>query len=253
MKEQNVDVKKVSSDSFRNYVERTYFNGRDKSYYQQSPVFQAVRLCVNSNSIDEYYEFIEEEYRVHGVPHIEKRPEFHVCEEDKRSLLDEFILTTMKKFPPGCNERNPQESGYDYVDGYLNGSQGCVTRKRNLRDRVSKNLQPSDIYQIVEDSHMPGNDIHAQVENYIKMTMLNDMIKSSDIRFPGCGIDIVNDYISTGGKNCITSAVGKARELTKSLKPSDVKQLFSDFGVSDINQYAEKYYQSTNKSTYGKS
>ena len=55
-------------------------------------------------------------------------------------------------------------------------------------------------------------------------------------------------YIEKGKSTYITNSIDNARCLTKSLSPNDIKRLFKELNVSDINEYVMYYYNGDKKS-----
>lgn len=160
----------------------------------------------------------------------------------KKKLFDELILTTMKKYYLGSDIGNPDLSGIDYICAFVNGDIRAVTRDNNLRERVMKiGLNNDDISRIIENSAVANTEY--ALDNYIKMVMLNEMIRCSYERFPGRGNVAVNEYIYTGRSISITNSVGRARILTKTLRPEDINDLFQSLGVTNLDEYIKYYYK----------
>ena len=160
--------------------------------------------------------------------------------EGKKALFDEYIITMMKKYQRGYDKFYSSASGFDFIHHYLNGNIDGVTRNNNLRNRVSGNLDINDVYQIIRDSGLTGT-IH-DIDNYIRIVMLNEIIRCSEIKFSNDGQSQVQEYIDSGNNIYITNSVGHARVLTYSLSSDEIKKLFADLGVRNIEEYMRNYY-----------
>ena len=170
--------------------------------------------------------------------------------EDKEELFKELILTTLKKYPKGFDDNDPELSGLDYIMHFLRGNINGVPRDNNLRDRVKNNLTSDDIVNLLNVNHIPGVDLSQKLNIYVKMIMLNEMIRCSEIRFPNHGLDQVNEFINTGNLKFITGNVDNARNLAKTLGPDGIDVLFRSVGVPDIYRYAEVYFTDTKEVNY---
>jgi hypothetical protein len=159
----------------------------------------------------------------------------------KEELFNEFILTTMKKYPLGYDENNKSISGYNFIKGFLCGNINCVTRDRNLRERVRTGLSVDDIEDIVDSKNIPGVSFDDKVYKYIQIIMLNYMIKCTEIRF-GSYSSNINSFIRKKDKMYITNKVGGAREIAKTLDGMQIRKLFYSLGVGDLGDYVKNYY-----------
>ena len=72
--------------------------------------------------------------------------------------------------------------------------------------------------------------------------MLNEIIRCTEIRFPGSSIQYINEYIRTGNINLITDKIDNARNLAKTLTPNIISSLFNYLGIQTINDYINHYY-----------
>ena len=222
-------------DSLRNY----------KHYERRDPelVLGLIKLSLSSNNIMDYYNYYSNNcLRKHAVS--QKEP---FATDDKTELFHEFILTTVKKYPKGFDEKHKEISGIDYLNSYFKGYTTAVTRDNGLRDRVTKNLSVDDINQIVFNSGIVGNTIEIKRRKYIKMVLLNELIRCSIVKYGPNGFWQVQSYIDEGKKSYITYSVDKARIITETLSPQEIKKLLSDLNVNNISEYMQYYYSNTKK------
>ena len=101
---------------------------------------------------------------------------------------------------------------------------------------------------IAKQNNIPGNTNIDIILNYIKTTILNEIIKCCEIRNPGYGILQVQEYLNSGSLKFITEGVGNTRTLAKNLDPNMIHNLFINLGVQNIEEYVKYYYKNKNKS-----
>ena len=111
----------------------------------------------------------------------------------------------------------------------------------------NKNLSVDDINQIVFNSGIVGNTIEIKRRKYIKMVLLNELIRCSIVKYGPNGFWQVQSYIDEGKKSYITYSVDKARIITETLSPQEIKKLLSDLNVNNISEYMQYYYSNTKK------
>ena len=201
------------------------------------------KLSLETNKIEDYYDYIENSKK-NNYSLYTNSGQINYQREDKKELLKEFILTTMKKYPLGFDINNPNLSGINYIISYLNGDINSISEENNLRYRVSNLLKSSDIKSIISSSIIPlfDNNYNYQVYYYIYAMMLNEIIRCTEIRFPGSSIQYINEYIRTGNLNLITDKIDNARNLAKTLTPNIISSLFNYLGIQTINDYINYYY-----------
>lgn len=245
------DIEDINFHSFSSYVDSFSKNSNNYvfladgySHVEDAKcVVELLKRSLKSNDLKEYDEF----YKV--ARDVNKRRMFGKNEvnnefDEKKQLFDELILVTMKKYPMGYDEDYPNMSGLDYINNFVfDGYIGSVTRDNNLRSRIKEaNLKKEDVFSILENSGIVGDNIRNKFNNYIKMIMLNEMIRCSTIKFGDCGILQIDDFIKTNSLEYITYSVGKARNLAETLDGSEIKNFLADLGVRDIFEYQEIYY-----------
>ena len=218
-----------------------------------------LKLSLQSNDINEYYSFYDRVRTFESRKNLERVVLSRYNEqltkntanviissnnnvkEDKESLFKEFILVTMKKYFLGYDKKEPNKSGWAYIVSYINGKKEAVTRDCNLRERVNTNLSREDIYDIVNNSGIIGNNIYDKINNYIRKVMLDDIIKSMKERMPDNYITNLNGFLSNNNLKYITSN-GEARYLAKTMRANDMRRFMYDMGVNSIEEYINKYY-----------
>lgn len=248
------DIEDINFQSFSSYVDsfsRNYTNiaslANGYPYVEDAKcVVELLKKSLCSNSFKEYEDFYKVASDVNKRRMIGQNKVDNEVDE-KKQLFDELILTTMKKYPLGYDADNRSMSGYDYISDFVfGGNIRAVTRDNDLRMRVEKaGLNDGDIWGIIYNSGIIGNG-EKGLYNYVKMVMLNEIIRCSEIRFPGQGKDVVNEFIYTDRLNCITNRVGRARNLAKTLRAADIKNFFQDLGVDYLDDYMQYYYNSEN-------
>ena len=207
-------------------------------------ILELLMKSLGSNNIDDYFKFYDYVQKIkHGRTN---------TTEDKEELFKEYVLTTLKKYPLGFDDKNPEKSGLDYIISFLNGNINGVTRENNLRERVKNNLTPNDVANILNSNYIPGTDLNQKLNTYIKMTMLNEMIRCSEISFPNQGLDLVNKFITNGSLIYITNHIDGARNLAMTLGPEGINILFRHIGVPNIYCYAEKFLAKAKQNGYQK-
>lgn len=241
----NLDYIKGLCDYSKNIVccENAYF------------VVNLIKLAITSNDMRDYYKYIEickndkirnkvtsAFSRGDGYLDFDSLVDVNDNNKDKVELFNELILTTMKKYPKGYDPGYPNYSGLNYLNSFLNGNFKAVTRDNDLRNRVHNNLKPDDVYAIVNDSGVVGENSQQQLYNYIKIVMLNDVISKMKVRFPNCYINNIERFIRTNDKKYITNSIGNVRKLVITMDSAVIRKLFSDLYVKDIYEYMERYY-----------
>lgn len=259
-KEENVDVDCINIRSFYNYVNSVVqmddvvlnldkINSLLADDKKGKSVFLAdvcimnnlLKLSLCCNNMDRFWEFYDEVKKVSNRNGLEWAINNQLESKTKEELFKEFILITMKKYPVGHNKRQPNLSGFDYIISYLNGNLKAVTRDKNLRERVSNNLSPFDVYDIVINSGIIGNNMGNMLNNYIKKVMLDDIIKSMLESMPNNYVRNLESYLSDNNLGHITSN-GMAGELAMTMRADDMRRFMYDMGVNSIEEYINKYY-----------
>ncbi len=263
MYELGVELKGINTFSFCQYIndflqnknnisEIPNINGNMEKAQDASNILELLRHSLESSNIDDYfkfYEWVKKRKKVKSNVSNDKKVESNVP-EDKEELLKEYILTTMKKYPKGFDGNDQERSGLDFIILFINGNFNGVTRDNNLRERVRKNLTVSDIANILINNHIPGANLNQKLNIYVKMTMLNEMIRCSNIKFPNQGLDAVNKFIETGSWQYITQSIDNARNLAKTLGPEGINNLFRSVGVPNIYRYAEEFLEGKKQNNY---
>ena len=209
-------------------------------------IVQLLKKSLVSNDFKDYEEF----YRNACDKNIKNNVFYQYKNKDinpKEKLFQEMILTMMKKYPLGCDEEHKNISGYSYIMSFLkNGNRKAITRDNNLRNRVSENLNLNDIAKIV-DCNIDDNLIFLlNVNIYIKMTMLNDIISSMKMKFPKDFVSRLKMFLSSNDSLYITRN-GGARQLAKTLQAYEIRNFFGQLGdVVGIEDYIFKYYDENN-------
>lgn len=224
-------------------------------------VVNLIKLAMTSNDMKDYYNYIEicknhkirnkvtnAVYNGDGYLDFDSLVDVNDNDKDKVELFNELILTTMKKYPMGYDEEHPNYSGFNYILAFLKGDTRGVTRDNGLRNRVKESLKSEDVYDIVKNSGVIGEDDAQQLYNYIKVVMLNDVISMMKIRFPNNYINNINKFIETNNERYITDSIGNARQLVITMDSSVINKLFSDLYIKDIYEYMDRYYVDTNTS-----
>lgn len=268
IRDPNISDERVGIEGFYQYVNSIFENYQEVDEFLDSD--QRRTSVKNSNMADAYgivrlvqkamstndMRFFEEHYhwlnnemaRKDLMAAFDQQSTYHIQREDtsKEKLLQEFILTTMKKYPFGSDPNYPESSGYQYIYSYLNGNDKSVTRDNQLRDRMKQSLSREEVYKIIEDSGVPGKNINELVDNYIKKTMMNDMICSMNQRMPSCALKNLEEFMRTGRLTLITNSVGQARRLAKTFSGQEMKQFLKDMGAQNMVDYVAKYYVDEN-------
>lgn len=252
----------VNCESFYRYIDRLskdlncdrYLSGLGHHTSKEDAylILNLIKLSLTSDKIDDFYKFVDmvknNESRkklrnairnnvdVFDINELFKSDDF----VDKEELFDDVILTTMKKYPMGYDKDNKNISGYNYINSFLKGNYRGITRDKGLRDKVKNNLSQEDCFEIVSDN-IPGNNINKKMYNYIRVIMLNNIIDSIVSKYSYKGFLMIKKYIRTGNIVSITKN-GGARTLATSLKASDIRDLFRELNVSDLDEYLESYY-----------
>ncbi|MEE3344082.1 MAG: hypothetical protein VZS44_08350 [Bacilli bacterium] len=162
----------------------------------------------------------------------------------KNDLFNEVILVMTKKYPLGFDKNEKSLSGIDFVYSFLRGNIKAITRDNDLRGRVKKNLSVNDCFDVVREIDIPVSD-NKKMYIYIKMVILNDIISSMKLRFSNNALSNIEEYINTGDSKWITRN-GGARDLAVTLTARDIKQLFIELNVKNLDEYVEKYYNNFN-------
>lgn len=248
-------INQITIESFKEYV--NFFSNNDAfletlpemvpnndEYKKEAKLLVGLfKLSLETNKIEDYYDYIENSKK-NNYSLYTNSGQINYQREDKKELLKEFILTTMKKYPLGFDINNPNLSGINYIISYLNGDINSISEENNLRYRVSNLLKSSDIKSIISSSIIPlfDNNYNYQVYYYIYAVMLNEIIRCTEKRFPGSSIQYINEYIRTGNINLITDKIDNARNLAKTLTPNIISSLFNYLGIQTINDYINHYY-----------
>lgn len=230
-----VDMISKNSKKIKSLLDKNDYSKIDDAYL----IVQLIKKSLVSNDIRDYEQFYNLASDVNAranVSHMFNQ------KEDKRNLLDELILTTMKKYPLGYDRHKLHISGWNYIISYLNGNINAVTRDNNLRLRVKDNLKKKDVFEIVNNSGIIGNNITEKLSNYTKMVMLNEMIRCLAVRNPRCVVSNIREFIKTNDFTLITNSVDQARRLAFSMQANDIKEFFKELGVTSIDEYIEYYY-----------
>jgi len=174
------------------------------------------------------------------------RPQIRNNTDLKEGLVQEFILTTMKKYPLGSDPNYPDVSGYQYIYAYLKGNDKAVTRDNDLRNRMKLFISRDEFYQIIKNSGVPGRNIDELVDNYIKKTMLDDIICSMMEKMPDCAILNIQQFMKENRLNLITNSVRQARMLAKSFSGREMYEFLNKMGVQSLEEYITQYYVDEN-------
>lgn len=201
----------------------------------------------NMKYFSSYYNALNNNTHKNQLSHSFKEDNEYTEILDKDSLFSEFILTTMKKYPLGYDEKNPNVSGFNYIYSYLKGNDKAVTRENNLRERINNNLSKEDIYSIINKNSINGNTLDEKVLNYINMIVLNDIISSMMKRFPNTYIINLKKFMISNDFKLITNSVGNARKLVHTMDASEIKKFLNSINVCDIEEYINKYYSFKNE------
>lgn len=253
MYELGVELKDINANSFYQYISAFMqdknniinlpFVGKNNEKEKDATfILELLKNSLGSRNIDDYFEFYDWIQKNKNVK--------STAPEDKEELFKEYILTTLKKYPKGFDDSDPEYSGLDYIMNFINGNINGVTRDNNLRERVRNNLTVNDIANILINNHIPGANLNQKLNIYVKMTMLNEMIRCSNIKFPNRGLDQVNEFIKTGSLRFITGSVDNARNLAKTLGPEGINILFRSVGVPNIYRYAEEFLEGKKQNNY---
>lgn len=255
MYELGINQNEVNINSFYKYVEAylqipekinslPHVEGDSEKLLEASLVLELVKYSLGTSNIEDFFKFYN--YAIN-----KKKESYNSTknvQEDKEELFNEVILTTMKKYHKGYNPNEPERDGFNYLEHFLNGNLNGITRDKNLRTRVQNNLSLEDTLMIAKQNNIPGNTNIDIVLNYIKTTILNEIIKCCEIRNPGYGILQVQEYLNSGSLKFITEGVANARTLAKNLDPNMIHNLFINLGVQNIEEYVKYYYNNKNKS-----
>lgn len=249
-KEYSVD--EINVEDFKVYINeclgnKQYLNKlRDPKHYERSDpelILNIIKLSLTSNNIKDFNNC----YNNDCIKQHNESTNLLKDNNDKVELFNEVILTTMRKYPRGCDKKDRDVSGYDYLNAFFNGNILGVTRDNNLRDRVIKNLSVNDVNELVFNSGIVGDTMEAKRWNYVKMVMLNEMIRCSTVRFGKKGFQQVQAYVNSGKLDYITNSVDGARIIAKTLNPQEIINLLSDLGVNSISDYMDYYFNNGRK------
>ena len=245
-------ITEINIDTFKYYVD--YFLNNDSflltlpgmvannSEYiaEAKSIVGLFKLSLDTNNIEDYFNFVE-----HGYNYLYNNVNGYTSEEEnKKELLKELILTTMKKYPIGYDETNKNLSGLDNIFSFMNGYIDTITEENNLRQRVNNQLTGQDIMDIISNSNIPlyNSDVNSQIYYYICAIMLDEIIKCTSQKFPGQEKQYINAFMQTGDLKLITGEVGNARALAKTLQPHLINSLFAYLSIKSIDEYMNNYY-----------
>jgi len=257
MRAQNVDISQINVNTFLTYVDkfgksRESIMSLSDGYHDSSIGYGALIVdliktsLLSDNMQDYYYGYnrcvnTDKEQLSNNI----KYGELNVV-SNKEQLFKELILVTMKKYPKGYDRENPNVSGFDYIFDFLYGNIRAVTRDNNLRNRVSQNLNMEDIYNIINNSGVVGNNLKDKVSNYVKKVMLDEVIRCMDIRSQDSGRTNIDRFMRTNNSSYITNKVDNARRLVYTLDAEMMRTFLVEHGVVNIFDYINQYYNVDN-------
>ena len=215
---------------------------RETSIGYAKMVVELLKLSLVSNKFSDYNSFFASAGMVDKERLTRRIINNDVLYDDKEQLFNEFILTTMKKYPKGFDAENPEYCGFDYISTYISGNIRGVTRDDNLRERISQDLSVQDIYAIVNRSGIVGNNVDEKLWNYVKMVMLNEVIRCMSLRMPENFMGNLYTFLRSNNFSQITNSVGNARRLCYTMDASMMKEFLQTLGVRDISEYISNYY-----------
>lgn len=288
MKSQNADRSMINFDTFNSFLSNFVNNYSDvkvlselrslgsSSFSYAFLVTNLIKKAINFSNVDDFYAFFEYVYKLDKEKmgwdltlysnRVSESDKLYLInneelkdinqgynEEDKVSLFNEVIITTMKKYYLGHSESDPEHSGLDNIYQFLRGYRDCVTRDNNLRNRVSVTFKTVDeLYDIINSSGIVGDDIYTKATNYIYMIMLNEIIRCMEIRFPGNFYENLERFMEEDNLSLITNSVGNARRLACTLNGMTMRKFLDDLGVKDIYEYIDNYYVKNDKRIGGR-
>lgn len=232
------DISKIASLLAEKYKNSSLYDGYLMDAYF---IVDLLKKSLVSNRVNDY-----EQAYVDFSSNSKKREVNHIINgnktENKESLFQELILTTMKKYPLGSNSDYPNLSGFDYLYSFLKGNKKAITRDNNLRERVNAQLSVEDVYNIVYSSGVLGDTIDQKLTNYIKMVMLNDIIRCMESRRGVNTVSNIKEFMRTNNPIYITNKIGNARKLVFTFQGKDMSSFLSGLGCG-IEEYIEYYYK----------
>lgn len=239
----NDDVFSIDYDRLRRFIRE-----EDKDveflvnvYYILKMIQQS--LCTNDLNVYNYFE--SEAKNEESRKEVKNAIDLYDLNKGKKNLLDEWILTTMIKYPKVASFSQKVTNGTDLIVSYLSyGNAIVVTNTNSLRDRVSNGLKPEEALRIIESSEIydKNKSFMDNVNNYINMVMVNKII-SSMIQY---GNDFVvgafKNYMLKGDKKCITIGIDDngIDALLTTLNKDELISFFNRIG-SSLEEYIESY------------
>lgn len=240
----NPDVFSIDYDKLRSFI-----NVEDKDNEVLVDVYYILIMIQQSlytNDQSCYEKLVSDASNLEFRQKLKNAINFYDMQKGKQSLLNEWILVTMKKYYKG----SPAGKGFlgkDLILDYLkSGYVYAITSENDLRNRVSKNLKPEDILGIMESSviYKKSADFNENVDNYINMIMINDIIRCLNVYESTIINSSFEQYMISGDSKCITRFVGSKEKLDGLLVTLDgntLRKFFSDLGVNNIEEYIEGY------------
>ena len=263
MKVMSKPIEKINISTFKEFIDKVLTSNsfessaflntlRDGYYNWPYPelVLGLIKLSLSSNNLHEFYNYYYSNCFDYRFPLRGKSNQETNISDDldyKKKLFDEIIIVTMKKYPKGYDKQHPEMSGINNLKTFFRGDIKGIIEDYDLRDRVKGYLTVSDIDQIVFNYDIPGESIVDKRDNYIKIVMLNEIIRCSIVRFGKNGANSIRRFLETGDENYITYSVDKARCIVRTLSDKKIKILLSDLGVSSIEEYMKYYYNNNGK------